>query len=357
MEEWPTLLLNSARTGSMEESFAPPLRVLWKKRTPFYIWASPVIKEGLVCMPDFDQGVYALYLESGEEAWRRSEFGVRGRSSLTVVGDLLLVPDVKALTALDIRSGETRWEIEGSCGHCTPCVENGTVYWGTKEATLRAAEIANGSLKWESWLGASGDVVPSATLSSVFANSGPRVWAVNAMTGEQIWTKQFVGNQPIAQAAMSVADGRVIVSVVREALVALDAGTGEEIWRAIGDSPPTTSPCVVREDGVVYVAGSKLAAVSLETGNRLWETDRYGFSTSAPIAVGDTLYIGGGHWRRVYGFARKTGREIWNFETKDLVYSTPSYSAGHLLVGSHDHNLYCLVQAGDEDQQLFDGMR
>lgn len=108
-----------------------------------------------------------------------------------------------------------------------------------------------------------------------------------------------------------------------------------------------TAPCISEVDGTVYVAGRRLYAISIDNGTELWRSEKLGLSTSAPIVVGDNLYIGGGNDRYVYGFDRKTGELVWEYATGDLIFSTPAYAEGRLIIDCHDGNVYCFVSSDD----------
>lgn len=133
-----------------------------------------------------------------------------------------------------------------------------------------------------------------------------RVTASNADTGEEIWTRRvrrenadegerggrglpipFIGREGASPDRMSfgggiaVDGGRLYVHSGAEFFAALDAATGEEVWRQSAFTPFHSAPTVV--DGRVFVTtdDNELFAMDATTGEVLW-THR-GISESARL--------------------------------------------------------------------------
>ncbi len=81
--------------------------------------------------------------------------------------------------------------------------------------------------------------------------------ANDAETGKLLWKKDDVDTREIMPSAMAVSEKRVFIQN-EKAIVALDAGTGKEIWRSARavslDSPGSSSPTLVAVNGVVICA-------------------------------------------------------------------------------------------------------
>ncbi len=87
--------------------------------------------------------------------------------------------------------------------------------------------------------------------------------AVAAETGELLWKKNDADTREIMPTAMAVSDRRVFCQN-EKALLALDAGTGKELWRAARpvnvDSPGSSAPTLVASGGVVICADREVDA-------------------------------------------------------------------------------------------------
>ena len=128
-------------------------------------------------------------------------------------------------------------------------------------------------------------------------------------------------------------------------LVALDAFTGEEIWRyeiattyrghSGSDDGPRSTPIV--DGGVVYGLGPKgnLFAVSLADGREIWSkkieeelgarAPFLGFATT-PIVEGEVLVVqtGGREGRSISGLSKKTGELLWSVGDDNVGYQSPA---------------------------------
>lgn len=179
-----------------------------------------------------------------------------------------------------------------------------------------------------------------------------------------------------------VADG--IVYVGTDAfLLALDAKTGAERWRAPAAS---AEPAVV--DGTVYAAAGDLLAIDAETGAERWRARIAGpFGGTAPAVADGLVYVGGGpgapapavadgaiyasgsafskqpfvlqafdaasgeeRWRRdldpgVVAMDAATGDVRWRFPIVDQHESTAAAAEGAVFVGSESGDLYALDAA------------
>jgi PQQ-dependent dehydrogenase (methanol/ethanol family) len=131
-----------------------------------------------------------------------------------------------------------------------------------------------------------------------------------------------------------VVDGVMFVTTSFSHVYALDAKTGRELWHYNHKMGPITTYCcgpnnrgVQVLNDMVYLAtlDAKLVALNAKTGEVVWRTDiadpELGYSeTMAPTVVKDKVLIGtnGGEYG-IRGFVRaydaKTGKLLWNFDT------------------------------------------
>ena len=132
------------------------------------------------------------------------------------------------------------------------------------------------------------------------------------------------------EATPVVVGGLMYVSNVNEC-IALDAGTGREVWRFLRQG----STSVPRDAGVnrgVAVAGDKvfletdnahILAIDRFTGQQVWDSEiadsaQNYFATSAPLTAGDLVVTGvaggePGANGMVVAFDQATGKETWRF--------------------------------------------
>jgi alcohol dehydrogenase (cytochrome c) len=144
----------------------------------------------------------------------------------------------------------------------------------------------------------------------------------------QLQTADSIETSPI------VVDGIMFVTEPPSNVLAIDAGTGEVIWRHQRDLPPLRSVCCGRVNRGVAVLGNsvfigtldgKLVALDARTGAVRWEKlvaeHTEGFTlTGAPLAVADLVIVGvGGGDYGIRGFLdaydASSGERRWRFYT------------------------------------------
>ena len=216
--------------------------------------------------------------------------------------------DDESIGVDDVDDLAPAWALDGVTGVSgTPAVVDGTVYVGDWTSHVRALDAATGEERWahdleSSYVGGSvavdGDVVYVGTFDA-------RIVALDRATGELAWEtdidpypKAVVFGSPV------VADGLVVTGVgsfevfvpsdpptFRGTVVALDADTGDEVWRfhvtdeAAGEGAGVSvwsSPAIDRERGVLYIGtgqayslpaparSDSLVALDLATGEEVW---------------------------------------------------------------------------------------
>ena len=218
--------------------------------------------------------------------------------------------------------------VSGAAG--SPTVVGGRIFVGSDTGYVYSLDAATGCVYWSfegQWVVRSsitiGPVTGAGTAryAAYFGDVRANVYAVNAETGELLWT-QRADTHPIARitAALKLYEGRLYVPVssleelggrhiwyecctFRGSVVAYDANTGEQIWKSysIAEEPkPTTknvqgtqqwapaggavwnSPVIDAARGALYIGSGNaytapaandsdsVIAFDLETGKRLW---------------------------------------------------------------------------------------
>ncbi len=164
-----------------------------------------------------------------------------------------------------------------------------------------------------------------------------KVVAVEAKTGAPIWSQSvlatfternfglsrfFNSKEKPARArdgfggGVSYAVGRVFVTTGFGEVLALDAATGEIIWRVQNLVPFSNAPTF--SNGRIYVASqdSRLQAFNAEDGTRIWEhlaiKEAATIVGATSVAVNEQIVVAGFNSGEVVALSPVNGQEAWN---------------------------------------------
>ena len=163
--------------------------------------------------------------------------------------------DGKVYADLDAATGAEKWNYTtGNYVMSSPAVANGVVYVGSWDSRLYALDAATGALKWSFTTG-----------SAVHSQPGSSKWC--RLCRESGWpglrnqcsnrcTEMELSNRRSNISSPAIANGVVYVGSHDGRIYAINAVTGEQIWTYqtfafLGNSGVLSSPAVA--DGVVYV--------------------------------------------------------------------------------------------------------
>ena len=325
-----------------------------------YVGGSAVVEGDLVYVGTFDARIVALDRETGEPAWETpiGDHPKAVVFGSPVVADGLVVAGVGSyevfapgdpptfrghVVALDAATGAEAWRFWVTAGDAnegpgvsiwsSPAIDadRGVVYVGTGQAyalpapprsdALLALDLRTGEEVWstqftagDAWTitqptGLDADVGAMPNLFTVEGTDAVGVGdkagtyrALDRETGEILWERPLTegGLQGGVMASAAVAGGTVYVASNERSqdavLAAIDADTGEEVWRAdLGAH--VTGPLTWAND-VIYVSddSGRVAAYAAADGERLWA-----YSVASPAAGGiavvdGTIYAGWGWW-------------------------------------------------------------
>jgi outer membrane protein assembly factor BamB len=185
---------------------------------------------------------------------------------------------------------------------------------------------------------ARGDFAPVAMLGADAAHTGQQPGPAPAGNPRLVW--RFDAGSEV-YGAPALADGVLYVTSKQGQLFAIDAATGQEVWRFnLSDYVVRSSPAVV--DGVVYVGGGfNLFAVDAVTGKQLWKVPLRYAGQSAPTVANDIVVVASQEgW--VYGINKDSGEAIWRSPADGLVFGAPAVAHDAVVFGTDAGNVYSL---------------
>ena len=153
----------------------------------------------------------------------------------------------------------------------------------------------------------------------LFVTAGHRLYALDVLTGADVWQPVVLGPDQAPRAWVSYGEGKVFASFREGPLRAFDAATGTELWSQefTEYGPEPFEVPTVYDRGVVYALTSKglVRALSAVTGEQLWK-GYLGGGMFGPPSVAGGLVVGGtcGHGLRALDAA--TGARVWDIPAR-----------------------------------------
>ncbi|MGB4869383.1 MAG: PQQ-binding-like beta-propeller repeat protein, partial [Candidatus Promineifilaceae bacterium] len=279
-----------------------------------------------------------------------------------------------------------KWQFAaGEWVFTAPAVVENTVYFGSYDGNLFAADTATGAETWRTAVGTPGEpIISSPAVSGGVVYVGGmdgNLYAINRADGQELWRFATQGS---ITASPAIANGLAYIGSEDGNLYAINVNDGQEAWHVETGSPISFEAAIA--DNVVYFGNGAgvLTAVKAINGEKIWEFSVPNTSFTAGPALGDGVayypvttemltgellavdltshqlrwrfpmtseaYSSPAIWNglvyltnldgKLYAVEENTGVERWNFPTSGSVFSSPAIADGIVYFGSWDQNLY-----------------
>jgi len=265
--------------------------ILWS--VPVYqdLGGSPTMGAGRIYLGDYTGWLHTWEAATGKPGWR-FQFGNDAASMACVVGNDLYFGTDRGVYAVDAETGRERWHYPVDQGVYGLTIGEGKLFSSSPyDDSLRALAADSGQLVWSFEPGTMRVGACSFSDGVIYLASGERAYALDAETGEEIW--RYDAEEQAFTNAPTVVDGKVYLGGIRLGggeLIALNQQDGTPVWKFGPVERITDSGLVI--NGVVYFESrnSYLYAVDAETGAELWHY-RTGITPRGALAYADeTLF-------------------------------------------------------------------
>lgn len=195
-------------------------------------------------------------------------------------------------------------------------------------------------------------VISGGTL--FFLDADHRVHAVSASGGERLWSETLrpeQGRDRVARGGgLATGDGRVYASTGFGFIAALDAQTGEEVWRTNVSAPFQSAPTFAGGRVFAITNDSELIALDARTGEVSWthqaiaEPARIlsapsvavdGETIVAPFASGEVVALLAGNGRRLWSDSLSRSGRLTSLSAINDIAGRPVLENGIVYAASH----------------------
>lgn len=332
--------------------------MLWENTTAGRVLRPAVVSDGVVyfggCANDRGNGVYALDAATSDLLWRQrwwSQNGACGTSTPVVSDGIVYVVSscencevvwgkVRItsgdLSALDASTGDLLWRYDNGVAENSswPVVSGGRVYIKSSSGQVTALDGMTGTVLWEykapNYLVGGEPTINEPIVSGgvVYFRENSGLSALDAITGRLLWRYKIEDLEfGISNSELVVSRGVVYAGFFDGYTYAVDAGTGDLLWRSemggllrpLTDRIRGSSPVV--SGGMVYTGsmGGEVSALAASTGDLLWQYEVHGSVEFSPIVSRGVVYAAsrvstagrGGH---LYALDAVTGTLLWQHD-------------------------------------------
>ncbi len=272
------------------------------------------------------------------------------------------------VSAYDMANGNRLWNTdltpeEDDDGHISGglAYDSGMLYVSTGFNYIIALDATSGKEIWRRRVETPMRAAPTVRGGRLFqVTLGNQLYALNAKTGETLWTHRGLPEvaSVLGGASPAVDKGVVVVPYTSGELIALKVETGRELWQdalitvrradvASSLSGIRGRPVIDRDRVIAVSNGGVMVAIDLRTGRRLWEKDIT--SIESPWVVGNYVYVLSTD-SELIAMSRDDGRVYWvrglpRFEDQknlkdQITWTGPILASDRLIVaGSHGEAL------------------
>jgi outer membrane protein assembly factor BamB len=178
--------------GGVSAIDADTQSLVWEYDAPG--WTSPVAadSERVYFNVNYDE-TYAVDRDSGRRAWQQS-YDLRGNVAAPAVdGDALVVPTNWGVAVLDPATGRERWRSSVGMVRGSPAVTPDRVIAGTEDGRLVAINRRSRETDWHLQTGNDYLHTPPVVVDGVVyvGASDNAVYAVDAQTGDRLWRRKI----------------------------------------------------------------------------------------------------------------------------------------------------------------------
>jgi outer membrane protein assembly factor BamB len=161
--------------------------------------------------------------------------------------------------------------------------------------------------------------------------SVPYIFALDAVTGELVWKREFQGQGGFEIGSPAYAGGTLYVTISARKVLALDALDGDLLWQTdVDDLGLSASPTVAGDKVLVGTGSGNLVALSTSNGDIQWTANLSGWVyLAAPTVHDDIVYIGTDNGT-LHAFHIGNGTEVWTTDLPGRIRGTPLVAADRI---------------------------
>lgn len=343
--DWPQFHGDRAQSGYVSGELPDQLSLVWRFKTEDQVKSSPAIVNGIVYVGSSDKHIYAIDVNTGEQAWSKL-LDDEVEASPTVVDNAVYIGTLNGtLYALDSGSGDELWKfstedkIIGGANWFKDPEGHLFILIGSYDSILYCIDAGTGKPVWQYETGNFINVSPAVSDKyCVFGGCDAIIHLVTISDGSkagEIDTEVYIA------ASAAIYGDHVYVGNYDGELLKGSLSGHNIIWRyRIENGSFISSPAVTDEVVVIGGGDMNVHCIDKKSGQALWTYTTLDAVDSSPVIVSDRVIVAGQDGR-LYMLNLSDGKLIWSYETGQSITSSPAAANGMIVVGCDDGRIYC----------------
>jgi outer membrane protein assembly factor BamB len=281
------LLLFGSEDGHLFALHAATGKLAWKFKTDGPVHGSPAVQGDKVFFTSWDGNLYAVNVTTGRLLWK---FGSRGEKKAGAKGLWGMKPATEYM--------DDPFDFFLS----SPATDSSAdlVYFGSGDGNLYALSMTDGKMQWR--FPTEGIIHTSPVLSNntlYFGSWDRYLYALDSRTGKERWKFRTQADTAIhllegIQASPLVYGGHVYFGARDGYFYSLDTASGQLTWKYSANNSWILTTAAAK-DNIVYTGTSDtylLLALDASTGKERFRATANGYVYSSPLIDVNTIYFG-----------------------------------------------------------------
>ena len=241
--------------------------------------------------------------------------------------------------------------------HINPLLDGGVIYVASADGEVAALDASSGDVRWriELDLPISGGVGKQGN-DLFLGGADGLVMRLNAADGSEWWRTPVSGEVLAAPQG----NGKTVVAQTYDGkLIGFDQVTGDKLWTYTSDVPVltlrgTSTPIITNDVAIAGFADGKVVAVSLSSGNVVWEArvaiaqgrseiERIVDIDGTMAMQGAELYVAS-YQGRLAALETRAGRKLWQRNVSSV--SGVSLGFGNVYIADEDGTVSAFLRNG-----------
>lgn len=285
MARYKNSIIAANTAGEIYALNAETGRRTWAYTTGGKIYSTPEVWKDYVVVGSSDNYIYALSAKTGDLIWKaEAEKAVLG-SPIIHKGIAYIGASDGKFRAFDVKTGKNIWTFDKVEGYVStkPLFYQNAIYFGSWQNGFYSLDPKNGNLNWDWKSGATNRmfsaaaVYPVGVKGRVFIVAPDRyMTALDAKTGEVIWRKHIEDVRVRESMGLSTDGSMVYVKTMDGELLGISttANDMEIIWRSKLQLPYELTPSAIVTSGqsvLVPNHNGLVSSVNAKSGDVEWQ--------------------------------------------------------------------------------------